>query len=500
MEETNPKEQKTTENIRDTIELHSPDKKDGSGKKKLIIAGLLMAVIAISGVVYVATKEKKTVDNVQVQTPSQVSESCGQDTGYTCVKEDVIAKQTFACEARSDQEWYRTDRTFVVDHSDPNSMYVSVEYKGIYKSVDGGKTWAQKVKGIKVYANEADKSKGCYGEYPVIRMNPKNNKHLVIALSSGGGAFLDAETPNSQVGGVYQTVDGGETWQLMITNKMNAYVNDVAFDPVDTDTIYYATASIPSSWTDADQNKLFVTKGLVYKTTDKGKNWTELSTGIGKNTGVTAILINSQNPSQINGPTFSAVRQSADGTGTGVSNGKDTTVTQLGIFNTEDGGNKWNTSYQLPGNPPIISAVASKNNWNIQYFVPSMQQASGPPKAYATQDGGKTFTASDYKNVVAFDPFDATGKRAIAYTTLTVGPASENLTLHESTDGAKTWKKYGVLPKEIQDPNNPKTKVSNIVWHPSEPKTFFLSGAGGLVWKTTDDGKSWNKLLSFDML
>jgi photosystem II stability/assembly factor-like uncharacterized protein len=56
------------------------------------------------------------------------------------------------------------------------------------------------------------------------------------------------------------------------------------------------------------------------------------------------------------------------------------------------------------------------------------------------------------------------------------------------------------LPKEITDVNDGKTKVSNIVWSPTDAHTFYMSGAGGHIWKTTDDGKSWTTLLTVDKL
>jgi photosystem II stability/assembly factor-like uncharacterized protein len=487
---------------RSTAEHGSVVQKFLSNKERAwIIGGACAAVIIVGlvalGVVLTTKKPGSGANTSQ----SASSDDALRATGYTGITADVLSNSpAFDCSPRNENEWYRSDHTLTVDYANPDIMYINVEYKGIYKSTDGGKTWAQKVKGIKVYPRKDDTSKGCYSEYPVIQMDPKDHKHLVIGLSSGGGANLDAKTPNSQVGGVYQSFDGAETWQLMINNKMNTYVNDVAFDPADSKTVYYSTSSIPASWQGADQNKLFVTKGLLYKTTDTGKTWTELPTGIGNNSGFESILINPANPKEIYGPTYSAVRQSADGTGTGISNGKNSSaVSQLGIFKSTDAGKSW-TTIKTPDSVPLPHGYASPTNFQHMFFVPN--GTTGQPYGYVTLDGGATIKKTTYMDIVSYDPHDATGNHAYGYSTTAGTPTIPNMNLFETTDGGLTWKASagGTLPKEMKDLNNPKTRPSKIIWHPTDPNTLFMAGAGGHIWKTTDLGKTWTTLTSYEKL
>jgi hypothetical protein len=207
-----------TENTQEVPEVKPPETKQKTSKFKNFFKSKRNVMIAVVALLLItgsttalflhnnnARKNKKAA--------SLTENSDGLDTTYyTGIKEDVLTNQTFDCKPRNDHEWYRTDRTLVVDYKDPNTMYISVEYKGVFKTTDGGKSWIQKTKGIKVYARADDKTKGCYSEYPVIRMDPTNNRHLVIGLSGGGGGFLDATTPNTQTGGVYQSFDGGDSW------------------------------------------------------------------------------------------------------------------------------------------------------------------------------------------------------------------------------------------------------------------------------------------------
>lgn len=412
---------------------------------------------------------------------------------------DVITSMTFDCSPRNEHEGYRTDRTLVIDPTDPNIMYINVEWKGVFKSVDGGQTWTQKVKGIKVYANKDDTTKGCYSEYPVIKMDPNDHLHLVLGASGGGGGNLSLTEPNSQTGGAYQSFDGGETWKMMITSKMNFYLNDVAFDSKNPATIYYGTSSNPGSWQEADQSKVYVKDGLVYKTRDNGKTWTELPTGIGQNTAATRIMVNPKNPEELIVPTYSAKRLSADGTGTGVSTGKDFSIPQMGILHSLDGGTTWTKLTDIPGNPSLVYGAFAPTDFTHLYFRVDGQDAD-TIAGYVTFDGGKTWKKTKYLDLVSYDPNDPTAQHMIGYTIVVVGPGSQSLHMWESKDGGLTWSKLGTLPSEITDVTNTPYRPTQIEWHPTDKNTFYMTGGGGHIWKTTDLAKTWTTLLSVDKL
>jgi hypothetical protein len=132
--------------------------------------------------------------------------------------------------------------------------------------------------------------------------------------------------------------------------------------------------------------------------------------------------------------------------------------------------------------------------------VPSQTPTSGQPKGLFSGDGGKTFTPTSYLDIVTYDPFDSTGKHAIGYSTVLWTPTDAKFTLYESFDGGKSWQPLGKLPVEIVNPNFVKTRPSTIVWGPQNKDTIYMSGAGGLVWKSTYLGASWTKLLDYTQL
>lgn len=500
MEEQQPAQQQPVNSTETSAQLpSSPSKKPHNKKLHVLVAVILLALVCAGAFAAVQLSSDSSSQDETTQNQEQSAQSIQPLAAQLMAKypSALIDIQAFECEPRTDDEWYRTDHTLAIDPKNPDIMYVSVEYRGVYKSTDGGVTWQEKTDGILAYARSDDKSKRCFGEYPTIRINPTDSNHLILVTSGGGGGYLSLTEPNAQTGGIYQSFDAGESWTLATGDSMNIYATDAQFS-ADGSSIFYATSSNPASYTEADQTKTFVKSGLVLTTTDKAKTWTELPTGIGERTSVTNIHVNPVNPLELVGPTFSAQRLSADGTGTGLSNGKDFTVPQLGILQSVDGGKTWASA---PGSTThaITTSAVSKQVFSHQFFVIS-NDGSSDPFSYVTTDGAKTLKKTKALDTVSYDPHDTTGNHLLGFTSVSIGPESENLNLWESTDAGVTWKRSGTLPNEITSPNNRKTRVSGIQWHPTDKNTLYLNGAGGHVWKSTDLGKTWTTLLSIDKI
>ena len=139
-----------------------------------------------------------------------------------------------------------------------NNNQRSVAYgDGIYKSIDGGKSWKQM--GLK---NSEHIGK--------ILVDPRNSDVVYVAaigpLWSEGGDR-----------GVYKTTDGGQTWEAVLTVDEHTGVNDILLDPRDPDVLYAA----------AYQRRRHVFTYLgggpgsgMYKTTDGGTSWDKINIGL----------------------------------------------------------------------------------------------------------------------------------------------------------------------------------------------------------------------------
>ncbi|HWT46937.1 MAG TPA: hypothetical protein VN085_13260, partial [Vicinamibacterales bacterium] len=150
---------------------------------------------------------------------------------------------------------------------------------GMYKSTDAGRTWTH-------IGLDTTRQIGKVAVHP---RDP--NTVFVAALGHVYGPNPDR--------GVYRSKDGGATWQKVLYKDDRSGAIDVVFDPSNPDTVYaalwavqrppwfiYAPANLPGS-------------GL-YKSTDGGTNWTQLTNGLPSDgLGRMGIGISPANPQRI---------------------------------------------------------------------------------------------------------------------------------------------------------------------------------------------------------
>jgi photosystem II stability/assembly factor-like uncharacterized protein len=131
---------------------------------------------------------------------------------------------------------------------------------GIYKSMDAGKTW---------------KHMGLTGTNTIARIviHPQN-PDIVYVAASGHEWTHNAER------GVYKTADGGKTWEKILYINEQTGAIDLIMDPSDNETLYAATwQRIRDRWNDP-RNKPGYTGSGIHKTTDGGKTWKPINSGL----------------------------------------------------------------------------------------------------------------------------------------------------------------------------------------------------------------------------
>jgi photosystem II stability/assembly factor-like uncharacterized protein len=148
---------------------------------------------------------------------------------------------------------------------------------GVYRSVDGGKSWE----------NMGLKESRQIGE---IIVHPENGNIVYVAAEgSAWGPGGDR--------GLYKTVDGGKNWEKVLDISENTGINDMAMDPRDPDVIYAVS--------EQRRRRVFTKIGggpesAVYKTTDGGKTWDKIMKGLpGVHLGGMGIAISPVNPDVI---------------------------------------------------------------------------------------------------------------------------------------------------------------------------------------------------------
>jgi photosystem II stability/assembly factor-like uncharacterized protein len=164
-----------------------------------------------------------------------------------------------------------------VAKSDPNVIYVGGGEKtlrgnvssgyGVWKTEDAGKTWTQ---------SGLPQSR----HIPRIRIHP-TNADIVFA------AVLGNIYKPTQERGIYKSVDGGKTWSQKLFSNASSGAVDLSFDP-NNPRIMYA-----STW-NARRTPYSLSSGgdgsALWKSTDSGETWNEISTNEGFPKGTLGII------------------------------------------------------------------------------------------------------------------------------------------------------------------------------------------------------------------
>ncbi len=241
-----------------------------------------------------------------------------------------------------------SDETIIYVGEGENSMRgnVSEGLGGMWRSDDGGKSW---------------KNIGLKDGRHIIRIiiHPKNPDIVWVAVM--GHLF----GPNEERG-VYKTIDGGKTWKrtLFINNQTGC--SDLVSEPGNPNVLYAGTWRLirtPHSLESGGEGS-----GL-YKSTDGGESWTNISMGKGLPKGSWGIVGVAVAPS--NTEKIYAIIENKDG----------------GLFMSNDGGETWTLS-------------SSDNNIRQRawYYTKVFVDPKNENKVYCpnvgfmiSADGGKTF-------------------------------------------------------------------------------------------------------------
>ncbi len=198
-----------------------------------------------------------------------------------------------------------------VAKSDPNVIYVGGGEKtirgnvssgyGIWKTEDAGKTW--KSLGLK-------KSR----HVPRIRIHPTNSNIVYAAVL--GNIYKPSEER-----GVYKSVDGGASWKKTLFVNSEAGAVDLVMDPNNPRILYAST------WK-AQRTPYSLSSGgngsALWKSTDSGETWKEISKheGFPKDTlGIIGVTVSPKNSNRV----WAIVENKEEG----------------GLYRSDDGGNKW---------------------------------------------------------------------------------------------------------------------------------------------------------------
>jgi len=302
----------------------------------------------------------------------------------------------------------------LIDPKAPNVLYAGMWSLGsggggVYKSTDSGETWAEMT--------------GMAGQ-----------DVRALALAASDSRVLVAGTRD----GVFRSVDAGESWQRIspLGHAEIRTLESVAIDPRDPDVIYVGTWHLP------------------WKTTNGGRQWTQIHKGILDDSDVFSLVVNSSNPSILYIGACS------------------------GIYRTDNAAAQWRKIQGIPySSRRTHTLVLDPGDAAVVY-------AGTTEGLWQSPDGGQSWARLTEPtwviNAVVMDPRDPNHFYL----------GMDDAGVMETRDGGATFaaRNNGFVQRQ----------VASLIADPGEPGRFYAGllhdGAQGGVYTTGDYGSSWRQL------
>jgi photosystem II stability/assembly factor-like uncharacterized protein len=330
--------------------------------------------------------------------------------------------------------------------SRPNEYYFGATGGGLWKTTDGGTSWApvtdQKIRSSSV------------GAVAVAESNPD------IVFIGMGEVQLRGNI--MQGDGVYRSPDAGKTWTWMGLANTQAIAR-IRIDKTNPDLVYVAALGKPSA-PSADRG--------VFRSKDGGKTWQKILFR-NDSTGAIDLVIDPNNPKVLFASLWQAYRipwkMSSGGAGSG-------------LFRSTDGGDTWKELTRAPGMPAgVIGKIGvSVSGADSKRVYAIIENDSGG--VYRSDDGGDTWKRTNDERKLR--------QRAFYYTRIYADPKNKdrvyvlNVNFYRSDDGGT---KFGT---QLRTPHSD----NHDLWiAPNDPQRMIESNDGGGT-VSVNGGTSWTSL------
>ncbi len=380
--------------------------------------------------------------------------------------------------------------SLAIDHHNPNLIWAGTQnQRGVFKSIDGGKTFIRKDNGILEDT-----------ELTIRNFEIDHDDSDTVLMTGELDVGLSGDEFSRTKGVIYLTNDGGDNWRKLWQGDSLAR---------------WSCLELMTVATGIFDREAFNVTGLgVIKSTDGGETWAESNNGVDGSLFVGGMAMDHYDNFMI--------------LATGNNNDANKGI-QGGIFKSIDAGESWQKLYPIKDGDStdvFTAATVAPSNPDVIYV--------GSAEAiYVSKDGGTNWNRLTGKNGAPYGP---SGVRSGVPIEIAVDPDKPEIVyvnnygggVFKSVNGAKTWKNFStgytganVYSIAISSKNNSHIIVNGrsgpfksldggtkwqgisftpatfaeglaVAIDPSNEKIFYISDEHqAIIFKSIDAGKSW---------
>jgi photosystem II stability/assembly factor-like uncharacterized protein len=340
----------------------------------------------------------------------------------------------------------------------PAIVYAASATGGVFKSTDVGFTW---------FPIFDDQNVLTIGD---IAVDPVNPDIIYVGTGEANGGHN-----NFAGGGVFKSIDAGNTWQFKGLVK-TASIGRIIIDPSNTNNIYLA--AVGSYFAPNPERG-------IYKSTDGGDSWFK-SLFISDSTGGIDIIIDPSNTSFLMAAMWERVRRPNSAHLFGPSSG---------IYRTTDAGITWELLEPSKGLPDAnaqnigrIGLAISQSESEIIYAL--YNDGANYSGLYKTTNYGDNWTNADLDSEIG----KGVSNFSWYFGQVRIHPANSQIvyaldvSFMRSSNGGSTWPiSYG-----YGGPSHLHVDHHALAFHPNNPD-YIINGNDGGINISTDGGVTWSQ-------
>jgi photosystem II stability/assembly factor-like uncharacterized protein len=377
----------------------------------------------------------------------------------------------------------------LVDPHDPNKVYVAVlghpygsnDQRGVFKSTDGGASWAKIL--------FKDENTGAIA----LAFDPSNSDIIYADLWAARQGPWENGAWEGKTSGLFKSIDAGKTWRQLTKGLPGV--------PEGLGRIGFSIAG-------SDPNRMYATveaekKGGIYRSDNGGESWSFMNADArlwGRGDDFAEIDADPKNKDIVY-VANTATYKSTDG-------GKTFTA-----FKGAPGGDDYHTIWINPENPDIILLAADQGatltvnggqTWSSWYNQPTAQlyhvsaDNQFPYNLYSgQQESGSVGIASrGTDGQISFREWHPVGADEYAY--VAPDPLNPNIIYggKVSRYDKATGQVQNIAPEAIRSGKYRFLRTMPILFSPSDPQVLFL--AANVLFKTMTGGQNW-EIISPDL-